>query len=222
MSQLNAYNEKRADLIKLLYKEGIKDKKVLSAINRVKRELFVSDEFKKLAYRNSALPIKSNQTISQPYTVAFMTELLEIQTGDKILEVGTGSGYQAAVLNEMGGDVYSVERVKDLYEEAKLLFRQLELNIHLKCGDGSKGWKEFSPYNKIIVTAGAPRVPKSLISQLVNGGKMVIPKGGEETQELYLIKKEQDKTSSEPKLLVKKYRDFKFVPLIGEEGWHLK
>lgn len=211
----------RKELVGKLHEAGIKDINVLKAIGRVKRELFVKNEFKKYAYENIALPLNSNQTISQPFTVAFMTELLEIKPGDKVLEIGTGSGYQAAVMKELGAYVYSVERIKELYDSAKEKLFQLSYNVQLKNDDGTKGWIEHSPFDKIIVTAGSPRIPKQLLEQLNIGGKLVIPIGDEVSQKLVLIKKieSEEKKDKEPKYKFRAYEDFKFVPLIGEEGW---
>lgn len=211
----------RKELVEKLSLSGIKDREVLKAIGRVRRELFVKEEFKKYSYENIALPLNSNQTISQPFTVAFMTELLEIKPGDKVLEIGTGSGYQSAVLKEMQADVYSVERIKELYEEAKDKLTRLGYNVRLKNDDGTRGWLEYAPFDKIIVTAGSPRIPKQLLEQLAVGGKMVIPVGDEVSQKLILIKKVTgaDENDNEPKYKFKAFEDFKFVPLIGEEGW---
>ncbi len=179
----------RKELVEKLHSLGIKDKEVLKAIERVKRELFVKEEFKNYSYENIALPLDSNQTISQPFTVAFMTELLEIKKGDKVLEVGTGSGYQSAILKELGADVYSIERIKDLYELAKEKLTNLGYDVHLKFDDGTKGWSEHAPFDKIIVTAGSPRIPKPLLEQLNTGGRMVIPVGDEVSQKLLQVKK---------------------------------
>ncbi|MBK8551909.1 MAG: protein-L-isoaspartate(D-aspartate) O-methyltransferase [Ignavibacteria bacterium] len=211
----------RKELVEKLQSAGIKDKEVLKAIGRVKRELFVKDEFKKYSYDNIALPLNSNQTISQPFTVAFMTELLEIKPDDKVLEVGTGSGYQSAILKELGAKVYSIERIKELYNSSKEKLFKLGYNVNLKNDDGTKGWIENAPFDKIIVTAGSPRIPKQLLDQLSIGGRMVIPVGDEVTQKLLLVKKIQseDEKDKEPKYKFKTYEDFKFVPLIGEEGW---
>jgi len=208
----------RKELVEKLVSSGIKNKEVLRAIGIVRRELFVKEEFKKYSYENIALPLDSNQTISQPYTVAYMTELLEINPGDKVLEIGTGSGYQSAVLNELGADVYSIERIKALYDSAKEKLKRLGYRVNLKNDDGTKGWIEFAPYDKIIVTAGSPRIPRQLLEQLCTGGKMVIPVGDEVIQKLLLVKKiaSEDK---EPRYKYKTLEDFKFVPLIGEEGW---
>jgi protein-L-isoaspartate(D-aspartate) O-methyltransferase len=170
---LNYLDQQRKELLTILTAQGIKDEKVLSAIKKVRREMFVSPEFKRFAYDNNALPISNNQTISQPFTVAFMTELLEVKEGDKILEIGTGSGYQAAILNEMGADVYSVERIEQLYITAKRTLHENDYNVHLKCSDGTRGWPEYSPYDGIVVTAGSPDLPPSLIKQLKTGGGLL-------------------------------------------------
>lgn len=213
----------RKELVKKLQNLGIKDRSVLIALANVKRELFVKDEFKKYSYENIALPLNSNQTISQPFTVAFMTELLEVKPGDKVLEIGTGSGYQAAVLKEMGADVYSVERIKELSELAKDKLGKLGYRVHLKIDDGTKGWAENAPFDKIIVTAGSPVIPKQLLEQMKTGGKMVIPVGDEALQKLVLVIKleNEDPNIKEPKYKFKTFKDFKFVPLIGEEGWRI-
>ncbi|MGB4853898.1 MAG: protein-L-isoaspartate(D-aspartate) O-methyltransferase [Ignavibacteria bacterium] len=229
---------KRNDLIKELENSGIKDKNVLKAIANVRREEFVLTEFRRLAYDNTSLPISSNQTISQPYTVAFMTELLEIKPGEKILEIGTGSGYQSAVLRELSAEVYSVERIFDLYRSASDKLSKLGYTVHLKNDDGTKGWKEFAPFDKIIVTAGSPKIPKQLLEQLAVNGLMIIPVGDENSQDLYLIRKTYEETQNENpeenllsetagddadnrkvKYMMKRYKNFKFVPLIGEEAW---
>lgn len=209
---------KRKELIGKLYAEGIRDIEVLKAMGRVKRELFVKDEFKKYSYNNIALPLDSNQTISQPFTVAFMTELLRIKTGDKVLEVGTGSGYQAAVLKELGANVFSIERIGELYESAKEKLFELGYDVQLKNDDGTKGWVEYSPFDKIIVTAGSPKIPRNLLEQLNILGRMVIPIGNEFSQQLILVKKIESE-EKELRYKIKKFNDFKFVPLIGEEGW---
>ncbi len=207
----------RNALVSLLKKEGIEDERVLSAIGRVKREMFVMEELRRYAYDNVALPLEGNQTISQPFTVAFMTQLLDVYPGCKVLEVGTGSGYQSAVLKEMGAEVFSVERVRELYTKAKSTLNDLGYKIFLRLGDGSLGWQEFAPYDRIIVTAGAPEVPESLKSQLSMGGKMAIPVGNEFSQEIFLITK--NGSEADPVYSVKKFYYFRFVPLVGKEGW---
>lgn len=223
---------KRSELVKVLKSAGIKDAGVLKAIGKVKRELFVNEEFKKFAYDNTSLPINSSQTISQPYTVAFMTELLNIQPGDKILEIGTGSGYQSAVLKELGAEVYSVERIYDLHKSAGEKLKKSGYEVFLKCDDGTKGWEEFAPFDKIIVTAGSPRIPRHLLEQLTFGGLMIIPVGDENSQDLVLVKKEIDEDAEtenreldsveyeiKAKFKMKRFKNFKFVLLIGEEAW---
>jgi protein-L-isoaspartate(D-aspartate) O-methyltransferase len=208
---------KRKELVEKLIRSGIKDKKVLDAINIVKREFFVNEEFKRYAYDNNALPINCNQTISQPYTVAFMTELLELKEGDKVLEIGTGSGYQAAILKVMGVEVYSVEKYEELYLKAKTTLESLNYKINLKCGDGTKGWNEFAPYDGIIVTAGSPKIPDILFEQLKPGGRFVIPIGEKHSQQIWQVKKVKKNGDFKPEIT--RFDDFKFVPLVWEEGW---
>jgi len=215
---LNYFDQQRKELLKILSAQGIKEEKVLNAINKVKRELFVSPEFKRFAYDNNALPISNNQTISQPFTVAFMTELLDVKEGDKILEIGTGSGYQAAILNEMGAKVYSVERIEQLYVTAMKTLHENNYRVQLICSDGTKGWPEYSPYDGIIVTAGSPDLPPSLLKQLKTGGRLVIPVGGKDLQEIWKAVKIVDEKGKEH-VDIYKYKNFKFVPLIGKEGW---
>jgi len=212
------YSQKRKELVGILSRQGIKDKKVLEAIGKVKRELFVSSEMKRYAYDNTALPISGGQTISQPYTVAYMTELLDVRPGDKVLEIGTGSGYQAAVLCEIGAKVYSIERVHDLFEITAKRFEGLPYHITMKLDDGSTGWSMFAPYDKIIVTAGSPKIPKQLTLQLKNDGIMVIPIGDKKMQQMVVIKKSEGK-DGKPEYSIKKFSEFKFVPLVGEDAW---
>jgi len=207
----------KKELIRELLLMGIKSTRVLNAIEKVKREEFVSDELKKMAYDNNALPIDCNQTISQPYTVAFMTELLNVKEGDKVLEIGTGSGYQAAILKELGADVYSIERIAELSEKAKQILEKLGYDVKIKTDDGTKGWAEYSPFDGIIVTAAAPHVPQSLVTQLKIDGRLVIPVGDKYTQKIVLVKKIIEE--NQEKVTEKHYPDFRFVPLIGEEGW---
>lgn len=212
--QNNLFAEKRFQLIQELKTKGIKDKRVLNALNNLPRELFVEEPFINRAYEDNALPIKCNQTISQPYTVAYMTELLDVQQGNKILEIGTGSGFQAALLHLLGAEVYTIERFEELAINAMKKFQNLGFNIKVYTGDGTKGLPEFAPYDRIIVTAAAPQEPKSLIKQLKIGGKLVIPIGDKRYQIMHLI----------IRLNENNYRDiekgeFRFVPLIGDEGW---
>ena len=222
MQDINFYNSlRRKELIAELIKWGIKDNNVLDAFYKVKRELFVPDEMKKYAYENKALPIESNQTISQPYTVAFMTELLGVKKGMKILEIGTGSGYQAAILSELGAIVYSIERIENLFNISKTILEKLNYNIKLKCGDGSLGWTEYSPYDGIIVTAAAPKVPQVLLDQLKINGVLVIPVGDKSVQQMHKVKKNIDNTGKE-EFVKSVHSSFQFVPLIGKEAWNGK
>lgn len=193
---------------------GMSDEGVLAAIASVPRELFVSPALRSRAYDNSALPIGCKQTISQPYTVAFMTSKLRIEPGDKILEIGTGSGYQAAVLAHLGARVFTVERHTELFTTTRKLLEKLGLNIAMRLGDGTLGWSEFAPYDGIIVTAGSPDVPPTLTQQLTIGGRLVIPVGPRDTQTLYVITR-----TGNDSFHVEELSDFRFVPLIGREGW---
>jgi protein-L-isoaspartate(D-aspartate) O-methyltransferase len=206
--------EEKKQLAGVLRSKGIKDDRLLEAIYNVPREKFISEALRKYAYDDNALPIECHQTISQPFTVAYMTQALDVKAGHKVLEIGTGSGYQAAVLCEMGADVYSVERIKHLAVTAQSLLQNLGYRFHVKIGDGTIGWEECAPYDRIIVTAGAPAVPQTLIQQLRNEGKMVIPVGSRDSQKLYEIIKMGD----DAEYIVNER--FKFVPLIGEEGWN--
>lgn len=207
----------RQQLIDLIRKKGIIDENVLSALNRVERHLFVPQSVKQHSYKDTALPIGQGQTISQPYTVAFMTQELNCKKDDKILEIGTGSGYQAAILLELGCKVYSIERNYDIYNKALILFDELNLRAALRCSDGTIGWEEYSPYDGIIVTAGSPSIPEKLMKQLKVGGRMVIPIGDKSNQILHVILKKSDEETE-----VKKFPNFAFVPLIGIEGWKEK
>lgn len=212
------YDVKREELIKILLKAGIKDAKVIEAFRKVKRELFVMPELKRLAYDNNALPISNSQTISQPFTVAFMTQLLNVKEGDKILEIGTGSGYQAAILCELGAEVYSIERIEELYLTAKKTLHDNRYKVKLKCGDGTLGWSIYAPYNGIIVTAGSPELPDTLVKQLAPEGRLVIPIGDRDLQEIWQAILKQDEKGNRY-LDIFKHKNFKFVPLIGKEGW---
>lgn len=205
----------REELVDELTKKGISDLAVVKAIGTVPREKFIEKTMHHLAYKDVALPIGYDQTISQPYTVAFMTQLLNIKKpGMKILEIGTGSGYQAAVLFEMQADVYSIERNLDLHHRTTKLFDKLGIRVNAKYGDGTIGWKEFAPFDGIIVTAGSPIIPNHLKKQLAVGGRMIIPVGDRKSQKLYLIKKISEKEFDSEVI-----PEFSFVPLIGREGW---
>lgn len=205
--------EEKRKLVEGLWSKGIKDENILKAIYDIPREKFISPALRKFAYDDNALPIECAQTISQPFTVAYMTQTLEVKPGEKILEIGTGSGYQAAILSTLGADVYSVERIEKLYENANILLGELGFKVNLKIDDGTLGWEENAPYDKIIVTAGAPDIPQHLVEQLIVGGKLVIPVGDHESQRLLVI------TRTETGIEKKFHEYFKFVPLIGAEGW---
>lgn len=204
----------RKQLVKEVIDKGIKDQKVLAALEKIPRHFFFDKIFDVHAYEDKAFPIQAGQTISQPYTVAFQTELLQIKQGDKILEIGTGSGYQAAVLVEVGAEVFTIEYQKELYQKAIRFLPSIGYQPHMYQGDGSRGLARFAPYDGIIVTAGAPSVPEELIDQLKIGGRLVIPVGDNERQTMVLIEKISDK-----KIKKKVFKNFSFVPLLGEKGW---
>ena len=202
----------RKKLIQTIKSKGINNTNVLSAIGKVPRHLFMDSGFIDHAYQDKAFPIGADQTISQPFTVAFQTQLLEVNKGDKVLEVGTGSGYQAAVLCELGANVYSIERQGELYKKAVNFLPSI--NYYPKkiiYGDGYKGLEEEAPFDSIIVTAGAPFVPKTLLNQLKIGGRLVIPVG-ENTQVMTLYIR-----VSEKKFNMNEYGEFQFVPLLKEK-----
>ena len=204
------YNGLCKKLIKDLERKGIADQKVLSAMLNVPRHLFFDPVFRdQYAYQDSAFPIGEGQTISQPYTVAFQTELLQVKRGEKILEIGTGSGYQTAVLCQMGAKVFSIERQKALFANAKIFLTENNYRAQLFFGDGFKGKKAFSPFDGIIVTCGAPFVPDELKWQLNIGGRMVIPVGDGEVQQMKLIVRLDDDKYDE-----KLCGDFRFVPML--------
>lgn len=204
----------RKKLVKELETKGITDKQVLKAIEAVPRHLFLDSAFLEQAYMDKALQIGEGQTISQPYTVAFQTQLLDIESGDKVLEIGTGSGYQASVLCALGAKVYSVERIKTLHKGAATMLQQLGYKAELFVGDGTLGLKAFAPFKKIIVTAGAPIPPEPLLEQLDNGGTMVIPIGDGKVQHMITFKKDKQGTITK-----REHGTFRFVPLLGEKGW---
>lgn len=203
----------RNKLVKILEKKGISDPNVLKAIGKMPRHVFFETALLEHAYQDKAFPIGEGQTISQPYTVAFQTEKLEIKPGDKVLEIGTGSGYQAAILLELGAKVYTIEYNKKLYERTKVFLPKLGYKPYFYHGDGSKGIPAKAPYNKIIVTAGAPVVPKSLTDQLADNGILIIPVGNRNKQAMLKITKKKDE------LITEEFDNFAFVPLLGKEGW---
>lgn len=205
----------RQKLVRELKYKGINSQKVLDAIMAVPRQLFFPRDFEQFIYRDAAFPIGFGQTISQPFTVAYQTQLLEIQPGDKVLEIGTGSGYQAAVLSAMGARVYSIEVVKELLMEAKKVLKNIDSDIQLYHGDGTLGLPSEAPFQAILVTAGAPDIPQTYIDQLAVGGRIVIPVGSDmENQKMLRITK-----ISERETKTDVFGDFKFVPLKGQFGW---
>ena len=211
------YEREREELADKLSEKGITDIYVLKAVREVERHKFVIKAMKQHAYSDVALPIGYGQTISQPYTVAFMTQSLRLKSKARVLEIGTGSGYQAAILEKMGIDVFSIERNMDIYLKTRKLLDEMGLRIHTKCGDGTIGWDEFAPYDGILVTAGSPTVPESLKRQLQVGGRLVIPVGNKNSQILKIITKLNDNEFE-----VFDVPEFSFVPLIGREGWNQK
>lgn len=210
--QEDSYRHKglRRKLVDSLRKKGITDERVLAAMDAVPRHFFLDSAFADLAYADKALPIEREQTISQPFTVAFQTQLLNLQKRDRVLEIGTGSGYQAAILGKLEARVFTVERQEQLFHEAKKLLGELGFaNVRCYFRDGTKGLREFAPYDKIIVTAGATEVPQTLFDQLSIGGIIVIPVGVASQRMLRITKK------SETERLEEDFGDFRFVPFIG-------
>ena len=199
----------RRRLVEEVKAKGISNEKVLAAIGKIPRHVFMDSSFEAFAYRDAAFPIGSGQTISQPYTVAFQSQLLEIKKGDKVLEVGTGSGYQAIVLLELGAKVFSIERQRNLYERTRKLIHEMGYMLKMFYGDGYKGLPSYAPFDKIIVTAGAPDIPQELLKQLKIGGVLVIPVGGDNGQVMYSVKR-----ISETDYEQRKHGDFAFVPML--------
>ena len=203
----------RNQLVKLLAEKGITDKNVLEAIKKIPRHLFLDSGFEQFAYQDKAFPIGAGQTISQPYTVAFQSQLLEVKKDHKILEIGTGSGYQTAVLYTMGAKVYSVERQNELFKTTSLLLPKLGIRPkHLSFGDGYKGLPNYAPFDSIIVTAGAPIIPKPLMAQLKVGGRLVIPLGEKEQIMTLLIRKNETQFEKH------EFGEFRFVPLLEDKN----
>ncbi len=194
---------------------GVASPEVLRAMRKVPRHLFVEEALIPQAYEDHPLPLGHGQTISQPYVVAWMTELLEVSPGQKVLEIGTGSGYQAAVLAELGAYVFTVERVRPLYEAARRRLEGLRyLKVRFKLDDGTLGWPEEAPFDRIVVTAGGPRIPEPLLAQLADPGRMVIPVGASRrSQALHVVRKENGR------ILARKLGDVMFVDLVGAHGW---
>jgi len=199
----------RAKLVKEIQRKGISDAKVLAAIGKVPRHLFMDSSFIRFAYQDNAFPIASRQTISQPYTVAFQTQLLQVEEGMKVLEVGTGSGYQSAVLLEIGLHVYTIERIRSLFMESQLRLRDLGYSAHFLYGDGYEGNASYGPYDRILVTAGTTEIPDSLKSQLKIGGIMVVPVGSSGHQDMIRCVREGPEDYQ-----ITSHGGFVFVPLL--------
>ncbi|MDX1380178.1 MAG: protein-L-isoaspartate(D-aspartate) O-methyltransferase [Xanthomonadales bacterium] len=201
---------------RLLERRGISDSAVLEAMTTVPREAFVGERVAEFAYDDAPLPIEEGQTISQPFVVALMTQAMRIGPDDRVLEVGTGSGYGAAILSRVAAEVYTIERHRSLADRARRRLENLGYgNVDVRCGDGSLGWPEHAPYAAIVVTAGGPRAPRSLLEQLAPGGRLVIPTGDSASaQKLLRITREQDDD-----YVTEELGAVRFVPLIGEEGW---
>ncbi len=204
----------RKKLVEILGDRGIQDKNVLKAIAKVPRHYFFDETFWIQAYKDIAFPIGDGQTISQPYTVAYQTELLHIKRGDKVLEIGTGSGYQTCILLELGAQVYTIERKENLFNRTIQVLPHMGYHPEFFCGDGSKGILEHAPYDKILVTAGAPFVPEILLKQLKIGGVLVIPVGDENAQKMVTVLRVSETDYEKFEL-----DTFRFVPLVGDQAW---
>jgi protein-L-isoaspartate(D-aspartate) O-methyltransferase len=210
------YEAERKEMVQTqIAGRGIKDMRVLAATGTIPRHLFVDESMESMAYQDRPLMIDEHQTISQPYIVALMTEALELKATDRVLEIGTGSGYQTAILAKLSEWVYSVERFPNLARKAGDILEQLSItNVSILVGDGSQGWEEHSPYDGVIVTAGSPDFPESLLDQLADGGRLVIPVGDSLSQTMWRVTRRGDHLD---------YQDLggcRFVKLVGEEGWN--
>ena len=214
-TESSKYERQREDMVRnQIEARGIKDPRVLAAFRKVPRHLFVSEALRDQAYGDYPLPIGEQQTISQPYIVAEMTQALELDPEDRVLEIGTGSGYQAAILAQIVYRVYTIERIRSLHIQARNLFDQLHYhNIVTRYADGTKGWRKESPFNAVIVTAGAPAIPDELVNQLVTGGRLVVPVGNQHTQELIKINRSKNDVQQT------NLGGCRFVKLVGEHGW---
>lgn len=213
---IDNYRERgaRKQLVELLKRRGIEDKRVLAAIGKVPRHYFFDETFWNQAYRDIAFPIGDGQTISQPYTVAYQTELLHIERGDRVLEIGTGSGYQTCILLELGAEVYTIERQQSLYNRTIQVLPYMGYKPNFFLGDGSKGIPKHAPYDKILVTAGAPFVPDVMLKQLRIGGLLVIPVGSEKEQKMMTVLRVGEQAYERIEL-----DTFRFVPLVGDSAW---
>ncbi|HEY0896821.1 MAG TPA: protein-L-isoaspartate(D-aspartate) O-methyltransferase [Sphingobacteriaceae bacterium] len=210
------YREKgaRKKLVEVLKEKGIEDRNVLAAIGRVPRHFFFDETFWTQAYKDIAFPIGEGQTISQPYTVAYQSQLMHIRKGDKVLEIGTGSGYQTCVLLELGATVYTIERQEALFERCRVFLERMNYHPAFFLGDGSRGIPEHAPFDKILVTAGAPFVPEVLLKQLKVGGLIVIPVGDEKSQKMVTVLRVSENEYEKIEL-----DTFRFVPLVGDQAW---
>ena len=203
----------RRKLVEIIREKGIKDEKVLNAVGKIPRHLFMDNAFVHFAYEDKAFPIGAEQTISQPYTVAFQTQLLDIRPYEKVLEIGTGSGYQAAVLVALEASVFTIERQRELFQKTKDFLPKIGYKCQFYYGDGYKGLPKFAPFDKIIVTCGASEIPIELINQLKIGGKLVAPIGKGEIQEMQLLEKVAEKRDK-----VTTHGKFSFVPMLSNKN----
>ena len=215
---MDKYERERKQMVKdQIERRGLHERRLLTALDSVPRHLFVPEEYRYAAYEDGPLPIGFGQTISQPYIVALMTEFLNLKGNERVLEVGTGSGYQAAILGMLAEEVHTVEFIPELATKADKLLKELGLdNVQVHFGDGSLGWPELAPYQGILVAAAAPQVPKALLDQLEDSGRLVIPVGARGMQILEIWERNGDKFDSKPETAVA------FVPLRGEQGWDQK
>jgi protein-L-isoaspartate(D-aspartate) O-methyltransferase len=215
MLESEEYAPQRLEMVeKQLRRRGIRDVAVLAAMTVVPRHEFVANELRSHAYDDAPLPIGGGQTISQPYIVAAMTAALHLQPGDRVLEIGTGCGYQAAVLSRLAKEVFTIERRPELASAASRLLAQLDYsNVHVHCGDGTFGLPEIAPFDAILVAAAAPEIPKPLLTELAERGRMIIPVGGADHQELQLVERHGDAFPA------KTLEGCRFVPLVGYHGW---
>ncbi len=212
---VDSYRHKgmRKKLVDSIKKKGINNENILNAINKIPRHLFLDSSFVEYAYEDKPFPIGSGQTISQPYTVAFQTEILDVSKGEKVLEIGSGSGYQACVLEEIGAKVFSIERQRKLYHKTKEFIGNLGYKVKFFYGDGFKGVPMFAPYDRILITAAAPEIPKELIQQLKPGGKLVIPLGKGDIQTMLRLTKLQN-----GKIIEETFGAFRFVPMLKNKA----
>lgn len=205
----------RRRLVQSLRAKGIRDERILAAFEDIPRHFFMDSAFAEQAYQDKPFPIGKDQTISQPYTVASQTELLEVAEGHQVLEIGTGSGFQAAVLAYLGAEVYSIERFQELRDKAAAILYEMQFhNVRVYQGDGTLGLPRFAPYDRILVTAGMPRIPEELLEQLAEGAAMVVPVGNARIQKMMRIRRTADQ-----QLHYEEFNDYSFVPAVGKAGW---